>query len=70
MSHGTHHWIITLQAPEGPGVAVATYSGTTTPPRGATRADAYASLRADIAAQDRRMANANCLFFSFEDNEL
>jgi hypothetical protein len=41
---GTHHFVITVQAPVGGGMACGTWSGTLTPDPGWTRFDAYEEI--------------------------
>ncbi|MDW6061352.1 hypothetical protein SAZ11_29390 [Streptomyces sp. FXJ1.4098] len=68
---GTHHFILTLQIPDGSsGFMTATFNNTLTPPADATRADIYEALRGEIAQAHPNLKRANVLFFSLEPNRL
>ncbi|MER7955168.1 hypothetical protein [Streptomyces sp. NPDC096030] len=66
-AQGSHMWVLTLQAP---GRGMTTHYGTWTPPAGATRFDAFATLRGYVVAQHPDMASATTVFFSLKSNQL
>lgn len=68
---GTHHWVISVKWPIGPGQeATATYRSTITPAPGQTRAEIYESIR-DFVMRDATSGQPpTVLFFSLEPNQL
>ncbi|MET8826070.1 hypothetical protein ABZX40_13440 [Streptomyces sp. NPDC004610] len=68
-SQGTHHYVLTLQAVVGGGVAFASRVGTVTPHPGATRHDIYLDLRAEIVRTSPDLAQGSVLFFDLQPNQ-
>ena len=72
----TYHWLLTLQWFVDTAIANATTGGTVDVTAGASRNALYLELfervAADVAAKqsDRRVYNANVLFFSLEPDDL
>ena len=67
---GTHHYLLTLQASTPTGFFVQTWSGSLTPPTGATRQDVCSALRAQFAASEPLLAKNAVLFFDVQPNQL
>ncbi|MGK5627310.1 hypothetical protein [Streptomyces sp. URMC 123] len=64
---GSHHWVMTVEIP---GRVTFTEYGTWTPPAGATRHDAFMSIKKHMAVDHPELANANVMYFALERNEL
>ncbi|WP_309049253.1 NUDIX hydrolase [Streptomyces sp.] len=67
--HDTHHYLVTLQASPSAGGTTGTWTGTLTPPAGATRLDVYRSLRAGIGQANPPFADAIVLCFDLQPNQ-
>lgn len=70
---GTHHFVITIQAPHPTGgIVTSTNQDTYTPPQGWTRSDVFTSLRRETArnAGIPTPDHVAVLFFSLEPNQL
>ncbi|MGW3360555.1 hypothetical protein ACWDFL_35060 [Streptomyces bungoensis] len=67
---GTHHFVLTLQAPAGDGFLMHTFSSPITPPAGSTRAEILAGLRDQIAESHPDFLGAQVVFWSLEPNAL
>ncbi|MER6037971.1 hypothetical protein ABT133_29365 [Streptomyces sp. NPDC001835] len=67
---GTHHFVLTLQAPAGDGFLMHTFTGPITPPAGWTRAELLTELRDQIADNHPDYQGAHIVFWSLEPNAL
>ena len=67
----THHYILTLQAQDGPGSQhVVTFNAAVTPPAGWTRQQFYKALYTELTAKYEHLQGANTVFFALEPNQL
>ncbi|MFB7398273.1 hypothetical protein [Streptomyces sp. NPDC056191] len=69
-TQGTHHWILTLEAPHGSGKAAHTAQGSLTPAAGYTRANAFTDLYNALVERNPKLRGATVVFFSVEPNAL
>lgn len=69
-SQGSHHWVITLEAPHGTGKAAHTSQGTLTPAPGYTRANAFTDIYTALVDRNPQLRGANVVFFTLEPNAL
>lgn len=67
---GTHHYILTLQAPGPGGFRVGTFSETVTVPAGYTRAEAYEAVIDHVVQAHPEFADGTTVFYSFEPNAI
>jgi hypothetical protein len=67
---GTHHYILTLQAPAPGGLRVDTFSSTATPHAGCTRAEAYRAIYDSVVQAHPALAGGSTVFFSLEPNTI
>jgi hypothetical protein len=67
---GTHHYVLTLQAPTSSGFLVRTFSNSFTPPPGWTRAAVFSALVDEIVQSAPRYEGAQVMFWSMERNTL
>ncbi|MFD0437193.1 hypothetical protein [Streptomyces chartreusis] len=70
-SKHSHFWFMGLIKPNGVG-SFSTYrrSGTTTPPRGATRESMFEYLKANVIDTDPETAGATIMSFDIQPNKL
>ncbi|MFF1544100.1 hypothetical protein [Streptomyces sp. NPDC058291] len=66
----THHYVLTLQVPNGRGLDVVTFSAAVTPPQGWTRQQFYKSLYVELTSKYDYLKDANTLFWTLESNQL
>ncbi|MCC9312082.1 hypothetical protein LN042_34345 [Kitasatospora sp. RB6PN24] len=67
---GTHFYVLTLQKPAGHGMAIATTSGTHTPPAGWTTHDFYLAARDDLERSQPELRGGVVVFFDVRPNQL
>ncbi|MET9725446.1 hypothetical protein [Streptomyces zaomyceticus] len=69
-AQGTHHWVMTLEVPNGSGKAMTTSNGTFTPAPGYTRANAFTDIYDGLIQRNPQLRGSNVVFFSIEPNAL
>lgn len=67
---GTHFYVLTLQKPAGHGMALATTSGTHTPPTNWSTYDFYLAVRADLERNQPELRGGVVVHFDIRPNQL